>query len=100
MADIRTEEHHYTKDFGTYSNNEDNFVARQELTVNITLNEYRKLLKENARADKRIEDEASAKWDAVRKAEDLEKEIEELRKKIYFLQNPEDVEEQEEKEWD
>lgn len=100
MADIRTEEHYYTKDFGTYSNKEDNFVATQELTVNITLNEYRNLLKENARADKRIEDETSAKWDAVRKSEELEKEIEELRKKIYFLQNPEDIEEQEEKEWD
>lgn len=49
---IKTEQHYYTKDFSGYRNEEDNFVANQELTVTITLNEYRKLIEIKAVKDK------------------------------------------------
>ncbi|HCE4016407.1 TPA: hypothetical protein NER88_000923, partial [Staphylococcus aureus] len=48
---IKTEQHYYTKDFSGYRNEEDNFVANQELTVTITLNEYRKLIEIKAVKD-------------------------------------------------
>ncbi len=50
---IKTEQHYYTKDFSGYRNEEDNFVANQELTVTITLNEYRKLIEIKAVKDKK-----------------------------------------------
>ncbi|HCD9184932.1 TPA: hypothetical protein NEG45_002675 [Staphylococcus aureus] len=54
---IKTEQHYYTKDFSGYRNEEDNFVANQELTVTITLNEYRKLIEIKAVKDKEEDNE-------------------------------------------
>lgn len=42
-------QHYYTKNFGSYGNSEDNFVTNQEITVTITLREYRSLVSENAK---------------------------------------------------
>lgn len=68
-----------------FSYNEDNFVEQngelKELTVTITLEEYRNLIEERCYSDKAIEQ--------------LQEEVEELRKqrdnyvKIYLLKNPE-----------
>ncbi|HCY6608110.1 TPA: hypothetical protein O1225_002206 [Staphylococcus aureus] len=92
---IKTEQHNYTKDFSGYRNEEDNFVANQELTVTITLNEYRKLIEIKAVKDK--EDTYRGKYFAEeRKNEKLEKENIKLKNKIYELQNEEDNEEDEE----
>ncbi len=97
---IKTEQHYYTKDFSGYRNEEDNFVANQELTVTITLNEYRKLIEIKAVKDKE-EDTYRGKYFAEeRKNEKLEKENIKLKlnNKIYELQNEEDNEEDEENE--
>ncbi|HDC6153606.1 TPA: hypothetical protein O8454_002746 [Staphylococcus aureus] len=93
---IKTEQHYYTKDFSGYRNEEDNFVANQELTVTITLNEYRKLIEIKGVKDKE-EDTYRGKYFAEeRKNEKLEKENIKLKNKIYELQNEEDNEEDEE----
>ncbi|MGT2397974.1 hypothetical protein ACVPOR_09530 [Staphylococcus aureus] len=90
---IKTEQHYYTKDFSGYRNEEDNFVANQELTVTITLNEYRKLIEIKAVKDKeRYLQGGSA---GKRKNEKLEKENIKLKNKIYELQNEEDNKEDE-----
>ena len=81
----------YTKDFGTYSNSENNFVANQELTVTVTLNEYRELVKEVALADAKNQKANSEKYDAQRDVERLTKENTELKTKIYELQNATDT---------
>lgn len=84
---IKTTEHYYTKEFNSYNNTENNFVANQELTITITLNEYRKLIQEVAKKEARRE-----KYKAQSAKSDLEKEMEILRGKIYQLQNPEPTE--------
>ena len=89
---IKTTEHYYTKEFNSYNNSENNFVANQELTITITLNEYRKLIQEVARKEADIEEAKREKWKAQNVKSDLEKEIETLREKIYQLQNPESTE--------
>ena len=89
---IKTTEHYYTKEFNSYNNSENNFVANQELTITITLNEYRKLIQEVARKEADIEEAKREKWKAQNVKSDLEKEIETLKDKIYQLQNPEPTE--------
>ena len=82
---ISTNQHFYTKDFNGYRNTEDNFVANQELTVTITLNEYRSLISENATYDKKVTELYS-------KNHDYMSQIERLKEKIYKLQNEDDEE--------
>lgn len=52
---------YYTKDFSDWGNDQNNFVANQELTVTITLNEYRNLVKDNASNKTEIELEKAKK---------------------------------------
>ncbi|MDG0860357.1 hypothetical protein [Staphylococcus equorum] len=87
---IKTHEHYYTKEFGRYysENPEDNFVANQELTVEITLNEYRKLIKENAESSSKLSNERSESSKLRNENEKLEEELKELKNKVYVLQNP------------
>lgn len=87
MSEIKTGEHYYTKEFGGYKNSEDNFVARQELTVTITLNEYRELIGNKAIMDKKISDVQSEKYKLSSKNNDLEKENSSLKEKLFDLQN-------------
>ena len=63
-----------------------NFVAPQELTVNITLSEYRELVSKCATAKADIDKAESDKYERNRKIEALEKENAELKAKIYELQ--------------
>jgi cell division protein FtsB len=86
---MTTAQTYYTKDFNDYSNTQDNFVANQELTVTITLNEYRKLVGSSAVTEKRISEANSEKYKAQREIEKLNKENSELKAKVYELQNPE-----------
>ena len=81
----------YTKDFGGYSNSEDNFVANQELTVTVTLNEYRELVKDVALANVKVREANDKKYDAQRDVERLTQENTELKTKIYELQNATDT---------
>lgn len=87
---IKTHEHYYTKEFGKYysDNPEDNFVANQELTVQITLNEYRNLIKEKTESSSKLSNERSELSKLRNEKEILEEEVKELKNKVYVLQNP------------
>lgn len=76
----------YTKDFGSYNNSENNIVVNQELTVTITLNEYRELVKQVALADSKIREANSEKYDAQRDVKHLSEENSNLKSEIYELQ--------------
>ena len=82
---INGEKHYYTKDFSSYSQTTDNFVANQELTVTITLNEYRDLIKWKAETEKALSEANSNYWAERKEKEKLEKQVEELKEKVYEL---------------
>ena len=63
----------------------DNFVCPGELTVQITLNEYRKLIEENATAQHRIDKADMERIEKRREADQLKKENAELKEKIVQL---------------
>ncbi|WP_353457599.1 hypothetical protein [Staphylococcus coagulans] len=88
MTEINTTNHYYTKDFDAYKQTEDNFVANQELTVTITLNEYRNLITEKAGFEQKIDKTRNQYFEERNKVDELEKEIKSLKEKIYNLQNP------------
>lgn len=74
------------KKIGSYAFKEENFVAERELTVTITLDEYRELVSQVATKKQDIE---KANKDKYKRDEDnirLKKEVEELRAKLYELQ--------------
>lgn len=68
---IKSEPVYYTKDFDGYTQSENNFVANQELTVTITLNEYRDLVKANSEAEAEVRKAKSDAYAARREADDL-----------------------------
>lgn len=80
---IKTTQHFYTKDFNTYSNSENNFVANQELTVTITLNEYRKLIESGAKAAQKIDEANSDKYKRDAEIATLKAEIINLKERLY-----------------
>ena len=89
MSDtVKTQQVYYTKDFSTYSNSEDNFVASQELTVTITLNEYRKLVKAETKAAVEVSEWKQKYWDKDREIKEMQSVIDQLKSKVYELQNP------------
>ena len=68
-----------------YNVNEDNFVGESEITVTITLNEYRHLVSHVATRDKDVKKaEAEALADRI-KAQETEKENAELKAELYEL---------------
>ncbi len=79
------------KKFDGYMSSSDlhNFIAPQEITVTITISEYRELVQEVATKRADIAKAESDKYERNRKIEALEKENAELKAKIYELQNPE-----------
>lgn len=81
----------YTKEFGSYNNSENNIVVNQELTVTITLNEYRELIKQAALSDSKIREANSEKYDAQSNVKRLSEENASLKSKIYELQNVTDT---------
>ncbi|OHP76732.1 MULTISPECIES: hypothetical protein [unclassified Staphylococcus] len=92
---IKTNQHYYTKDFSSYGNDEDNFVANQELTVTITLNEYRKFIETKAVKDKEEDTYRHKYWKEEEKNKKLKEENIKLKNKIYELQNEEEDEREE-----
>lgn len=85
MSEEKTAPVYYTKDFDGYSMSTDNFVANQELTVNITLNEYRELIK-TAATHAVAESKANDKNYKLRRANDeLNIKINQLNAKIIDL---------------
>lgn len=69
-----------------YSKNLDNFTAPQELTVTITLNEYRKLVSANATASSDIEKANKDKYTRDMENKNLKEEVSALKAKIYEMQ--------------
>lgn len=69
-----------------YSKNLDNFTAPQELTVTITLNEYRNLVSANATAQADIKKANDDKFERNCENGRLNKEVAALKAKIYELQ--------------
>lgn len=87
---LKTEAVHYTKEFeneeyGTHSDN--NFVASQELTVTITLNEYRKLIEGKATSNVTLSKERDEKYRAQRAEAKLKEENAALKSKLFDLQD-------------
>lgn len=77
------------KKFDGYTSSSDlhNFIAPQEITVTITLSEYRELVQKVATREADISKAESDKYERNRKIEELTKENAELKAKIYELQN-------------
>lgn len=80
------------KKFDGYMSSSDlhNFIAPQEITVTITISEYRELVQEVATKKADIAKAESDKYERNRKIEELTKENAELKAKIYELQNKEE----------
>lgn len=73
------------KKLDNYGSNNDNFVASQELTVTITLSEYRKLVSSDATRVEAIDKANKDKYERERKIEALEKQVAELKAENYEL---------------
>lgn len=80
---INVKEHYYTKDFGAYKSTEDNFVANQELTVTITLNEYRNLIGAVAKANSKIEEANKDKYTREEENRKLKEEVNRFKGLLY-----------------
>lgn len=70
-----------------YGTNLKDFVAPQEITVTITLNEYRELVKEVATKEKDINEANKDKYTREAENDKLRKEVAELKSKLYEMQN-------------
>ena len=68
-----------------YSFNKENFLASGELTVTITLGEYRSLVEKCATAQKRIDDANDDKYKRNSENEALRKENADLKAELYEL---------------
>lgn len=62
-----------------------NFLAAEELSVTITLSEYRDLVKKVSISDSEIEKAKQSRWEAERKCKELEEEVSNLKVKLYEL---------------
>lgn len=77
------------KKFDGYMSSSDlhNFIAPQEITVTITISEYRELVQKVATREADISKAESDKYERNRKIEELTKENAELKAKLYELQS-------------
>lgn len=85
---VSNQQFYYTKEFSSYGSSEDNFVTNQELTVTITLNEYRSLVGKNSSSESVISKLKSDCWKSSSEIKQLIEENNELKAKIFELQNP------------
>ena len=74
------------KKMDTYNFNKENFLASGELTVTITLGEYRDLVEKCATAQKRIDDANEDKYKRNSENDALRAENERLKSELYELQ--------------
>ena len=75
------------KKMENYRFEDKNFVAESEITVTITLAEYRELIERNARSSYEIDKANKDKYERENENKRLKEEVESLREKIYVLQN-------------
>lgn len=73
------------KKLDSYSSNNNDFVAAQEITVTITLNEYRDLVSFKAVGQKKIDEANSDKYTRDTENAKLREEIAALKAEIYEL---------------
>lgn len=79
----------------SYSN-EENLLAPSELTVTITLYEYRKLISSNATKEQAISEAREARYKAERERDNLKNEVTKLKTELYDLTKNKETEEREE----
>ena len=65
-----------------YSLDQNDFVLDNEITVTITLHEYRELVENDATSKTRIEEANNEKWKYYRENEELKKQVAELKDRI------------------
>ena len=70
------------KKLDRYGNNDNDFVADKELTVTITLNEYRDLVGKNATSSARISEVEKDKYDRNVENNTLKEKVKELERKL------------------
>ena len=80
-----------------YSFEKNDFIAPQEITITITLAEYRELVKKVATRDADIDKANADKYKRENEIKELTEEVAELKAKLYELQN-EKKEQKEQKE--
>ena len=68
---------------GYRTDNTDNYVAPGEITVTITLNEYRNLMRSVSISDSKISDLTSEKYKLQNEITALKKEADDLRKRLF-----------------
>ena len=86
IMEVKTEWNFKKEVDGYYSGDTTmNYVIPRELTVTITLDEYRTLL--TSEANKRAREAESDRWERNKKIEDLNAEIEQLKQTINTLMN-------------
>lgn len=73
------------KKLGEYGCNEDNFIARGEITVTITLKEYRDLVTTSATASARIREAEHERFEQRQIAEKLKEENCQLKSELYEI---------------
>ena len=71
-----------------------NFIAPQEITITITLAEYRELVKKVATSDADINKANADKYERNNEIMKLKEEVSNLKAKLYELQNPNSVKEE------
>ena len=75
------------KKIDTYNKDENNFVIPTELTVTITLNEYRALVSQNATRQKDIDDANKNKYEREAEIKSLKEENARLKGENYDLKS-------------
>lgn len=73
------------KKLDDYNAKNEDFLAPQELTVTITLSEYRALVSSNATREEAIKEANNKSWKYRNENEKLKEEVAELKAKLYEL---------------
>ena len=96
MENVTINDAIFVKKSDGYSFEKDDFVATGEITVTITLSEYRYLIKTNAVAKSKIDEAVGQKWEAQRERDALKEKVNQLMSELMELKNG--VKDSEEKE--
>ena len=83
MDNVKIENTILEKKMNDYGTNNKNFVAPGELTVTITVEEYRDLVSSDATRKSQIDEANADKYERNQKIEKLTKDIEELKVELY-----------------
>ena len=83
MENIKMENLILEKKMDNYGSNNKDFVAPGELTVTITLDEYRELVSSDATRSDAIKKAESDKYERNQKIDELTKEVKKLKAELY-----------------